>query len=104
MQQRREFLMLAALLAGCAKPAPAEKKYKLTGDVVRLDANTQMATIKGDKVEGWMEAMTMEYPVKDKTEFAKLHEGDRITATIYVAESSYRIGDINVVGGTSPAK
>jgi Cu/Ag efflux protein CusF len=96
--KRRELLVLAALLAGCAKPAPQEKKYKLTGDVVRLDPNTQMATIKGDKIEGWMEAMTMEYPVKDKSEFAKLHEGDRISATVYVSESAYHIGDIQVIG------
>ena len=102
--QRRELLALTSLLAACARPAPSEKKYKLTGDILRLDPNTQMATIKCDKIEGWMEAMTMEYPVKDKAEFAKLHEGDRITATIFVAETSYRIGEINVMGHASPAK
>ena len=98
MIDRRVFLAAAALLAGCAKPAPQEKRYKLTGDVLRVDANTQMATIKGDKIEGWMEAMTMDYPVKDKAELAKLHEGDRISATVFVAESSYHIGDIQVTG------
>ena len=45
------------------------------GDVIGVDPKTQMATIKGDKIEGWMEAMTMEYPVKDKSEFAKLAAG-----------------------------
>ena len=101
MIARRLFLIAiaaAALLAGCAKPAPQEKRYTLTGDVLRLDANTRMATIKCDKIEGWMEAMTMDYPVKDNAEWAKLHEGDRIQATVFVAEASYRIGDIKVAG------
>ena len=98
MIDRRVFLGAVALLAGCAKPAPQEKRYTLTGDVLRLDPNTRIATIKGDKIEGWMEAMTMDYPVKDKAEFANLHEGDRISATVFVAESSYRIGEIKVTG------
>ena len=98
MTDRRTFLAAAVFLSACAKPAPQEKKYKLTGEVLRLDANTQMAAIKGDKIEGWMEAMTMEYPVKDKAEFARLHPGDRIQATVFVNESSYYIGGIQIVG------
>ena len=98
MIDRRVFLAAPALLAGCARSAPQETRYKLTGDVLRVDANTQMATVKGDRIEGWMEAMTMDYPVKDKTEFAKLHAGDRITATVFVTDSGYRIGEIKVVG------
>ena len=81
--QRRTLLAGLVLLAGCAKQAP-EKRYTLTGDVIGVDSKTQMATIKGDKIEGWMEAMTMEYPVKDVSEFQKLSVGDRITATVFV--------------------
>ena len=98
MIERRAFLAIAvATLAACNKSAP-EKRYKLTGNVVSLDLKGQQATIKGDKIEGWMEAMTMEYPVKDKAEFAKLHPGDRIQATVVVGESSYRLTDIQVIG------
>ena len=96
MIQRRDFLV-AALFAGCAKPAP-EKRYTLTGDVLSLDTTSQAATIRGDKIEGWMEAMTMEYPVKDKSEFNRLVVGQRITATVFVGESKYYIGDIKVTG------
>jgi Cu/Ag efflux protein CusF len=94
---RRTLVLGLVLLAGCAKQA-AEKRYTLTGDVVGVDPKTQMATIKGNKIEGWMEAMTMEYPVKDKSEFAKLAAGDRITATVFVGEANYHIGDIQVTG------
>jgi len=98
VMRRRAFLTAAAAaLAACSKQAP-EKRYTLTGDVLRLDPNARMATIKGDRIQGWMEAMTMDYPVKDKAEFAKLHEADRITATVFVGESGYHIGEIRVVG------
>jgi Cu/Ag efflux protein CusF len=97
VMKRRGFLSAAALLAGCSRMAP-EKRYTLHGDVVGLDAKAQLATIKGDKIDGWMEAMTMEYPVKDPAEFGKLAVGDRITATVYVGESNYRIAGIQVTG------
>jgi len=95
--ERRAFLAAAVLLAACSKQA-AEKRYTLTGDVLAVNADTGMATIKGDKIAGWMEAMTMDYPVKDKAELAKLHAGDRITATVFVSDSGYHVGQIQVTG------
>jgi len=94
---RRGLILGLALLAACSSKPP-EKRYTLTGDVVSLDPQGQAASIKGDKIEGWMEAMTMEYPVKDRSEFAKLKVGDRLTATVFVGEVSYHIGEIKVTG------
>ena len=37
----------------------------------------------------------MEYPVKDASEFATLHVGDHITATVYVQDLNYEIGEIH---------
>ena len=96
-------LLACIIAAACAKPAP-EKRYTLRGDVVGLDPKAQAATIKAEKIEGWMEAMTMEYPVKDKAEFAKLAVGDRITATVFVGDPGYHIGELQVVGKAQPAK
>ena len=103
MIDRRTLLAGLAMLAACAKKPP-EKRYKLTGDVVSLDPKTQTANIKGDKIEGWMEAMTMEYPVRDKAEFAKLAVGDRISATVFVEDVKYYIGDIRVTGKAAAPK
>ena len=96
MTDRRTLLIGLSLLAACSRK-PEEKRYKLTGDVLSLDQQGHTASIKGDKIEGWMEAMTMEYPLRDVTEFQKLSVGDRITATVFVGESSYSIGDIKIM-------
>jgi Cu/Ag efflux protein CusF len=95
MTDRRTVLIGLGLLAACAKKVEV-KRYKLTGDVLSLDPQSHAASIKGDKIDGWMEAMTMEYPVKDVTEFQKLSVGDRITATVFVGESAYSIGEIRI--------
>ena len=54
-----------------------------------------MLAIKHQKIEGWMEAMTMEFPVKDTEYFRSLNSGDRITATVFVRDLDYWVGDIH---------
>jgi protein SCO1/2 len=53
-----------------------------------------IAVIKHDAIEGWMEAMTMEFPVRDRAEFAKLREGMRIQATVEVQDLDYWLTSI----------
>jgi Cu/Ag efflux protein CusF len=43
-----------------------------------------------------MEAMTMEFPVRDQAEFAKLAPGKRIRATVHVQELDYWISEIQL--------
>ncbi|MGA3186856.1 MAG: copper-binding protein [Bryobacteraceae bacterium] len=92
-------LLLAFALCACKKPvskAPIER-YKLDGVIVALDPEGHIAKINGQKIEGYMEAMTMEYPVKDQSEFSPLHVGDHITATVFVQDLNYWIGEIHQV-------
>jgi len=89
-------LLLAFALCACKdKPAAPVKQYKLDGVVVSLDPQGHIAKIKGEKIEGWMDAMTMEYPVKDG--FDTLHVGDRINATVFVQGLDYSLGEIHQV-------
>lgn len=87
--------LIMTLFACRTLPAPPIREYQLVGEVIRLDVVHRVATIKHQAIKGWMEAMTMEYPVRDKTEFAKLHIGDRITATVFVQDMDYWIGRIH---------
>jgi len=84
--RRRVLLLAAALaLAACASTAH-ERRYPMEGDVKGLDAASKIAVIDAGKIGDWMEAMTMEYPVKPDSEFAKLKVGDHIKATVVVLE------------------
>ena len=90
-------LFFLGLLAGCQRnPAPKPvAEYQMRGEVVGLDPAGQLATIKHDKIEGWMDAMTMEYPIKDKQEFSKLKVSGKFQAKILVQGTDYWISTVS---------
>ena len=97
------FFLAIMLTSGCAKKADNPPKaadntpptrYQMRGEVLRLDPSLHIAVIKGEKIEGWMEAMTMEYPIRDLQEFQKLKAGDKIQATVFVKGDDYWVGEI----------
>lgn len=88
--------VLLAMLAGCAQKPPV-KRYPMQGEVKALDAPAHTATIAAGKIGDWMEAMTMEYPVKPEAEFQKLHVGDRIEATVVVGDPAYYVTEVKIV-------
>ena len=101
MKRHILYLGLALLLItiGCSSSKPSaaepEKHYQLIGEVKALDDKVQTATIQHQAIGDWMGAMTMEFPVRSKEEFAQLHVGDKITATVNVQGSDYNISDIH---------
>ncbi len=84
------------VLAACGQKA-ASKSYPMQGEIKALDAASHTATIDAGKIGDWMEAMTMEYPIKPDAEFQKLHVGDKITATVIVGDPAYYVTDIKVL-------
>jgi Cu/Ag efflux protein CusF len=90
-------VLAAVLLIGCSQK-PAHKppvEYQMRGEVIRLDPSAQLATIKGEEIQGWMPAMTMEYPIKDKQEFQKLKAGEQIQAKVLVQGADYWLADVS---------
>jgi Cu/Ag efflux protein CusF len=90
-------LLSTSLACSSSKPTPTEleKHYSMIGEVKALDNKDQTATIQHQAIGDWMGAMTMEYPVRSKDEFAQLHVGDKITATVNVQGGDYNISDIH---------
>ncbi|HEY1340037.1 MAG TPA: copper-binding protein [Bryobacteraceae bacterium] len=88
--------LLALLLAGCGAK-PEGKRYPMQEEVKALDPTAKTATIAAGKIGDWMDAMTMEYPVKPDAEFQKLHVGDKIEATVVVQDPSYYVTDVKIV-------
>ena len=102
--QRRKWLTAAgaAILAACGKKAESKydygeskASYKLRGEVLRLKPD-RIATIKHEKIGDWMEAMTMDFPVPDASEYAKLKEGATIRATVQTNDLHYWLTGIQV--------
>ena len=91
--------VLVLLLSACGtKPAPGSiHHYPLTGKVVSLDAKAQTATVAAAAIPNFMEAMTMEYPVKSKSDFDLLRLGASIQGTVNVAdEGGYDLSQIKI--------
>jgi Cu/Ag efflux protein CusF len=91
--------ILLALALGCSSkkvpPAEAEKTCPLTGEIKALDDKNQTATIEHQAICDWMGAMTMEFPVRSKDEFAHLKVGDKITATVNIRDMDYSLSSIH---------
>lgn len=79
------------------EPKAEIKKYRLHGVVQSLDGTAKSATIKHQKIVGFMDAMTMEFPVKDAGEYAALRKSETIDATVFVQDLDYWVGEIREV-------
>ena len=64
---------------------PSPQSYKLKGKIVSVDRKLQAATVEHEAIEGYMEAMTMHFPLKDASLSETLKPGDLIEATLVVA-------------------
>lgn len=82
MSGRRAWLLAAAGLAACGKPAEEVRRYPLRGVVTALQPADRIAVVRHETIPGFMESMTMEFPVKNAEEFARLGVGQQIRATL----------------------
>ena len=91
-------LLLVTLAACTRRPEPGPiRQYDITGVVITLNSSNLVATIQHEEIKGWMEAMTMEFPVREASEFAKLKPGSRISARVNVQGLDFWLSDIRAV-------
>ncbi|MFV0387525.1 MAG: SCO family protein [Pyrinomonadaceae bacterium] len=102
------FVVLAA--AGCKQQSqqttsPNAKRYELRGKVVSVDKANKKATIDHEKVENYMEAMTMDFPIKDDFVFENLTPGSKIKADLVVdngADPPFWLENITISAAPQP--
>lgn len=87
-------LLMAALSPG--QTSPSKKEYTFHGKVEAVDKSSRSLRVNGEKVEGWMGAMTMDYKVDDPSIVEKVKPGDRIMATVY--DGDYTLHKVRVMG------
>ncbi len=100
-----------ASIAGChsasAPTAPPSKQYPIHGTVVSVDKATNKIDLNAGTIPGFMEAMTMTYPVTDPSAIGELHPGDIISATLLADEDAagpknLRLKEIVITGEANP--
>ncbi len=86
--------VMLALMA-CA-PQAKKKQYVLNGKVEAVDIENKTLTVNHQKVDGWMDAMTMAYSVHDPAVLTTVKPGDQIQANVY--DDDYSLYDVKVTG------
>src|SRR5215470_11252120 len=90
-------LLVSVGYAGQGKTPPAGKKeHVFKGKVEKIDVANKTFTVSGQKVEGWMDAMTMNYAPDKEDVLKKVKVGDEITAKVY--DGDFRtLHDVQIV-------
>jgi Cu/Ag efflux protein CusF len=94
-------LICSLAAAGFGQANSKKKSYTLHGTIQAVKGGEQKVTVKHDKIEGYMGAMTMDYKVADADMLQKLKTGDEITATLY--EDDYTLYNIHLMA-SNPKK
>jgi len=95
-------LGLLAALPACRSASSAERRFPLEGRVVAVDAAAETLTIAHHEIPGYMNAMTMEFHVRDRWVFDVAHPGDTVRATLVVGSESH-LEDVSLTEGRGQA-
>jgi protein SCO1 len=74
------------------------KSYPAHGIVEKITSDRHTATIDTDKIPGYMNAMTMDYPVLDTNELRSIAPGDKIKFTLVVSNDTDWIERVHRTG------
>lgn len=83
------------------------KRYPLKGKVVSVDREKKRATIDHEQIEGFMEAMTMDFPIKADWVWNDLNPGSEIRAELVVdstAAEPYWLENLGIIAAAIPGQ
>src|SRR5262245_52324048 len=100
--QRVGVAAFMALALACAKGQPAptplsepgEKLYTVKGAIVGRDAADNTLRVDHEEIPGYMEAMTMDYPVRGAPVSALPPDKSRIEAKLHVRDDRVWLTDV----------
>jgi protein SCO1/2 len=94
----RASTVLLLLTVACSRPAPSDREYQLTGQILSIKPETEEVLVKHDDIKGFMPAMTMPYKVENGALLTGKQPGDLISATLVVGETSAYLKNITTTG------
>jgi protein SCO1/2 len=86
------------LAATACRPAPAERRFDLTGQVIGLRPEAREVTIRHDDIKGFMPAMTMPFTVREARLLEGLAPGDLVKGTLIVLEDTAYLSALSRTG------
>ncbi|HUR96593.1 MAG TPA: SCO family protein [Pyrinomonadaceae bacterium] len=108
-------LLLSVFLFTACQKTPVEqtaagaaaKRFNFKGKVVSVDRDKKRATIDHDAVEGYMDAMTMEFPIHEDWVWDDLTPGSEVRAELVVdssAKDPYWLEKIGIIASAKPGQ
>ena len=102
-------LFSALVLTACQKSATQStntsaeaKRYSLKGTVVAVDKAKKKATVKHEEIPGYMDAMTMDFPVREDWVWEDLNPGADIFADLVVDADNFWLEKISISAVPNP--
>jgi len=74
-----------------------EERYEIKGRVESIDREKKRVTIDHEEIKGYMDAMTMPFPVRDERELDGLEAGDTIKGIFVLDGDRYWVEKIEIV-------
>lgn len=105
------FLCLCLLFTSCKSGATGNqssselKRYPLKGKVVSVDRTAKKAKIDHEAIEGFMPAMTMDFPIRAEWVWNDLTPGSEIRAELVVdntAKDPYYLENVGIIALPNP--
>lgn len=110
MQKLALFICCIFLFSACktdtnSHASATAKRYPMKGKVVSVDRAAKKAKIDHEKIEGYMEAMTMDFPIHADWVWDDLKPGSEIRAELVVdnaGKDPYYLENIGIVAAANP--
>ena len=98
------FILMLACSAFAAPAAgdPSTKSYPATGVLEKVAPDWHTATIHNQEIPGYMDEMTMDFPVQNTNELTGVSPGDKITFTVIVRGNNAWVQNVHRTGQTVP--
>ena len=91
LQYLKGAVVIGVVVASAGCQGRASREYELKGAVVAVDPASRTVELDHEEIPGFMQAMTMKYPVSDAKLLEGLKAGDSIRGTLKVQRQRYAI-------------
>jgi protein SCO1/2 len=92
-------LLAAALVLSACAGKSAERRFEFKGKVIAVDRAKSEVTVEHQEIKGYMDAMTMPFPLRDADALKNVEVGDNIQATLVVTDEAFGLESAFITKG-----